>query len=475
MIYLELLGFSEHGADPVKINVTDFNNSAPNAIEIRGNMHINFMPSPTSGDLQAKAAGATSTKGESARDRTSFGELFTQASDRDETADSQAQIELDAQVSENADDVEGPEPAADQDADDSELAMLEPSVEGGEAGSPEDAPETERPAKINPEHGANSDKKPSAEDSVAAHQLRQGSNSESVQLAAIMKSAGAEAIAGTSRAGTLETDIPKPAGQANDHQNAALVRQQTSGHGANTPSMVSVQAGTSAAPVVAPGKADANFEKLTGASGASENQDHQPQKLSGENVTQHMNDSVDIARLAGSANSPALEIDAGLEFGTSTREAPSAIGRAEAAFTTSGAANTELGLHRADSVRNAAAQAVEVFVRQPGKPVEISLNPQELGKVRMALSTTEAGVTVVILSERPETLDLMRRHIDQLAQEFQSLGYENTNFQFGDTESDADPRDGEGSTYVVADQSAADDSVPAPIPRSVVTGLDLRL
>ncbi|MFD3191731.1 flagellar hook-length control protein FliK [Sedimentitalea sp. HM32M-2] len=137
--------------------------------------------------------------------------------------------------------------------------------------------------------------------------------------------------------------------------------------------------------------------------------------------------------------------------------------------------NTDLGFQRSDSVRNAAAQAVEVFVRQPGKPVEISLNPQELGRVRMALTTSETGVTVVIQSERPETLDLMRRHIDQLAQEFQQLGYENTSFQFGNGDSGAD-RTAEESTDSTCIMSEETDSNPNPTPtRLVSTGLDLRL
>lgn len=137
--------------------------------------------------------------------------------------------------------------------------------------------------------------------------------------------------------------------------------------------------------------------------------------------------------------------------------------------------NTDLGFQRSDSVRNAAAQAVEVFVRQPGKPVEISLNPQELGRVRMALTTSETGVIVVIQSERPETLDLMRRHIDQLAQEFQQLGYENTSFQFGNGDSGADrsAEDRADSTGIMSEET---DSNPNPTPtRLVSTGLDLRL
>src|SRR5690606_21551545 len=78
-----------------------------------------------------------------------------------------------------------------------------------------------------------------------------------------------------------------------------------------------------------------------------------------------------------------------------------------------------------------AVQGIEILSRHPDKPIEIALNPVELGRVRMELSRTENGVTVSIIADRPETLDLMRRHIDQLAAEFHRLGYTDIAFSFG--------------------------------------------
>ena len=59
------------------------------------------------------------------------------------------------------------------------------------------------------------------------------------------------------------------------------------------------------------------------------------------------------------------------------------------------------------------------------------MSPEELGRVRLTLSTTEAGLTLSVLAERPETLDMMRRHIEQLAQEFRDLGFGDVSFSFG--------------------------------------------
>ncbi len=84
------------------------------------------------------------------------------------------------------------------------------------------------------------------------------------------------------------------------------------------------------------------------------------------------------------------------------------------------------------------------------RSVEIVLSPAELGKVRIALSPGEGGMAVNIVAERPETLDLLRRHADLLAQDFRDLGYEGTKFSFG-AGGGAPGRDGEP----VSDASAA--------------------
>lgn len=91
----------------------------------------------------------------------------------------------------------------------------------------------------------------------------------------------------------------------------------------------------------------------------------------------------------------------------------------------------EVALGRVEPGRMAAAQIASAVADARSRPVEIALHPEELGRVRIALSATETGMAVSISAERPETLDLMRRHIDQLAQEFRRLGYSDIGFDFG--------------------------------------------
>lgn len=77
-----------------------------------------------------------------------------------------------------------------------------------------------------------------------------------------------------------------------------------------------------------------------------------------------------------------------------------------------------------------AQQITTAIIQSAGRTTEISLNPEELGRVRISLTPADTGMTVTITSERLETADLMRRNIELLAREFADLGYENLSFNF---------------------------------------------
>ena len=115
---------------------------------------------------------------------------------------------------------------------------------------------------------------------------------------------------------------------------------------------------------------------------------------------------------------------------------------------------------------------------QPDRPVLLLLNPEELGHVRIHITSTEGMVNMSVVAERPETLDLMRRHIETLAQEFQKIGYHHAEFSFGGGQSSSDnapasrpePREKGDTPFHVA-------SVPSPNHAGQVISdrLDLRL
>lgn len=113
------------------------------------------------------------------------------------------------------------------------------------------------------------------------------------------------------------------------------------------------------------------------------------------------------------------------------------------------------------------------------EPIELLLDPVELGKVRFELTTTGDRVQVNLSVERPETLELLRRNLDSLRSELSAAGFDASTLSFGQWGSgrdDAAPAPTQLTPF--GDDSAAPDLPPTPTPgRSIAAdqGLDLRL
>jgi len=76
------------------------------------------------------------------------------------------------------------------------------------------------------------------------------------------------------------------------------------------------------------------------------------------------------------------------------------------------------------------AQIRNALAAGGNQDIEIRLDPEELGRVRIILSTKDGGMTVAIYSDKAEVLDLMRRNSDMLEAEFSDIGYEGASFSF---------------------------------------------
>ena len=135
-------------------------------------------------------------------------------------------------------------------------------------------------------------------------------------------------------------------------------------------------------------------------------------------------------------------------------------------------------LNRPELPSQVARQLADVMHQQPNRPVELALNPVELGRVRMSITADDGGIIVHVLAERPETLDLLRRNIDQLGREFQSLGYESITFSFdqGDAESgESDNQDNAKASSGLHLSDAAGETRAAPEIQTTQSGVDIRL
>ena len=138
--------------------------------------------------------------------------------------------------------------------------------------------------------------------------------------------------------------------------------------------------------------------------------------------------------------------------------------------------------HRPETPRLVAAQMAEALATKGERNIDIALSPEELGRVKMRVSTTDTSVVVAITTERPETSELMRRHINELSEEFRRMGFEDISFEFsgegmsGDA-SEQDESQSNGSSGAQGNGQSAD-NVQEPEQQNLrlgETGLDMRI
>lgn len=154
---------------------------------------------------------------------------------------------------------------------------------------------------------------------------------------------------------------------------------------------------------------------------------------------------------------------------TERRSAPDHVSRAESAL-------------RHDAPRPVMQQVAEAARGLRDGPVEMTLQPEELGKVRLTLTAAADGSMMFsVQAERSETMDLLRRHIGDLARELHDLGFENLSFSFGQDRAPAEqqrerPGDIDAAAPTIAAIPLAQTGFAARsgIPGST-SGLDLRL
>lgn len=77
------------------------------------------------------------------------------------------------------------------------------------------------------------------------------------------------------------------------------------------------------------------------------------------------------------------------------------------------------------------SQLIQHLPAARSEAVEVLLNPAELGKVRFEIQHSHDTIRIVLTAERAETMEMLRRHSDQLLQEFRQSGFTGTSLSFG--------------------------------------------
>jgi Flagellar hook-length control protein FliK len=126
-----------------------------------------------------------------------------------------------------------------------------------------------------------------------------------------------------------------------------------------------------------------------------------------------------------------------------------------------------------------AAQLVAALSQSADGATELALSPDELGHIRLRLEPDASNpdrLVVMISFERPETLDLFRRHAGELAEALRQAGYAGADIGFGQQDGGSPPEKRQGFAGAgsgnEADQQDGDTFTPR---RRAGTSLDLRL
>ncbi|NNE89713.1 MAG: flagellar hook-length control protein FliK [Silicimonas sp.] len=125
-------------------------------------------------------------------------------------------------------------------------------------------------------------------------------------------------------------------------------------------------------------------------------------------------------------------------------------------------------------------QQLAQAARQAGDgSVEVRLSPEELGRVRLALTPGEASIVVHISVERPETLELVRRNIELFTQSLLEEGFSDVSFSFGQPGSDSEAENTNDQTQGPNNDKSKTDNLasgqPVRTKQLPIGQLDIRL
>ena len=124
------------------------------------------------------------------------------------------------------------------------------------------------------------------------------------------------------------------------------------------------------------------------------------------------------------------------------------------------------------------AQIAVALGKSSERSVEIRLDPPELGRVQIHLTPADSRLQALVIAERPETQDLLRRHAEVLVRELGAAGYDSVSLDFapgGEAPAGRQPAPRGLGAEIAAIAAPAEPAPVATAPRTLTGGLDIRL
>jgi len=182
-----------------------------------------------------------------------------------------------------------------------------------------------------------------------------------------------------------------------------------------------------------------------------------------------------VERPAISVISPVIDLEEPLAEELFAAPLPS--GSAPGSASAPGHATSVVAREAAVPVLRQAAEAMTAAVDAQDQVIELKLRPEELGQLRFRIGQGETGLMLSVTADRPETLDLLRRNVDQLARHLSDLGYGSASFSFGEERPGSQSRSSRESAAQAPEpvgRQVTEAAVSDPVARAS-DGLDMRL
>ena len=125
------------------------------------------------------------------------------------------------------------------------------------------------------------------------------------------------------------------------------------------------------------------------------------------------------------------------------------------------------------------AIALHIDKQRPGMEggqIELRLEPEELGRLKITFTPREAGMLVSLVAERAETMELLRRNSEEFMRDLAGMGLGDAQLEFGSGQGSAQDREPSGEDGFVVSVPELDTALTSPARVLVADDrLDIRL